>query len=172
MLASNRYRSDKRRGRTAQWPGVLALACALWLSAAVAEDPLPSWNTGPSRQAILEFVAAVTTQGSPDHVPPAERIAVLDNDGALWAEQPIYTQIAFALQRINDLAPEHPEWQEQQPFKAALESDMAALGEAGVEGVVQILTTTHGGMTSGEFEEIATDWLATARHPRFQRPYT
>jgi phosphoglycolate phosphatase-like HAD superfamily hydrolase len=150
------------------------LACAVWLSAAAAsaEVPLPSWNEGPSKQAILELVAAVKAEGSPDHVPPAERIAVFDNDGTLWVEQPMYTQLAFALQRLKDLAPEHPEWKEQQPFKAALEGDMAALGQAGVEGVVQILMATHGGTTSEEFERIAAAWLATARHPRFERPYT
>lgn len=174
MSASNRYGTDTERSRFALWFGVLGFAWALWLNAtaAAAEDGLPSWNQGPSKQAIMEFVSAVTTEGSADYLPPAERIAVFDNDGTLWVEQPMYTQLAFTLQRLKDLAPEHPEWQEQQPFKAALEGDMAALGEAGLEGVVQILMATHSGMTSEEFERIAADWLATARHPRFERPYT
>jgi phosphoglycolate phosphatase-like HAD superfamily hydrolase len=119
----------------------------------------------------MAFVSAVTTQGSPDYVPPAERIAVFDNDGTLWVEQPMYTQLAFVLERVKALAPEHPEWIVQQPFKAALEGDMATLGEAGLEGLMQLLMATHAGMTSEAFSRMVTDWLAQARHPRFERPY-
>ena len=120
----------------------------------------------------MELVSAVTTPESPDYVPPAERVAVFDNDGTLWVEQPMYTQLAFVLERVQALAPEHPEWREQQPFKAALEGDLATLGEAGPEGLMQVLMATHAGMTNDEFARIVTDWLGEARHPRFERPYT
>ncbi len=153
--------------------GLLGLACVCWLAAAAAaDDPLPSWNAGPAENAIVEFVAAVTAEGSPHYVAPAERIAVFDNDGTLWVEQPMYTQLAFVLERVKELAPQHPEWQEQQPFKAALDGDLTALGKAGMEGLMQLLMATHAGMTSEEFERIASDWITEARHPKFQRPYT
>jgi len=148
-----------------------ALLLALSLSVAVA-DPLPSWRDGPAKQAITAFVAAVTQAGGADFVAPAERIAVFDNDGTLWVEQPMYTQLAFILDRVKALAPAHPEWMEQQPFKAAIEGDRRALGEAGLEGLMQLLMATHAGMTSEAFEQIAADWIASARHPRFDRPYT
>jgi hypothetical protein len=135
-------------------------------------DPLPSWNNGPSKRAITDFVARVTRQGGPDFVPPAERIATFDNDGTLWVEHPIYTQLAFALDRVKALASLHPEWQNTQPFKAALEGDMKALGASGEHGMAVLVMATHAGMTSEEFQNIVTDWLATARHPRFKRPYT
>jgi phosphoserine phosphatase len=135
-------------------------------------DPLPSWNEGDAKRAILEFVDAVTDEASPDHVPPSERLAVFDNDGTLWPEQPLYVQLAFALDRVKQLASEHPEWKTTQPFQAVLEGDMAALGKAGLAGIEQIIGATHAGMTSDEFEGIARDWFETAAHPRFQRPYT
>src|SRR5262245_25585775 len=138
---------------------------------AQAADPLPSWNDGRAKRAILDFVAAVT-QGSADFIPVPERIATFDNDGTLWIEQPMYTQLAFALDRVAALAPMHPEWRDQQPFKAALERDLPALAQSGEHAMVELLTATHAGMTVAEFETIVTDWLATARHPRFQRPYT
>ncbi len=150
---------------------LLALLLMSVLSVTVA-DPLPSWNDGPAKQAIATFVTDVTNAGGPDFVPPAQRIAVFDNDGTLWVEQPMYTQLAFGLDRIKALAPEHPEWQEQQPFKAALEGDMKTLGESGIEGLMQILMATHAGMTSAEFETTVSDWIGSARHPRFDRPYT
>jgi phosphoserine phosphatase len=139
---------------------------------AQAADPLPSWNDGRAKQSILEFIAAVTREGSPDFVPVPQRIATFDNDGTLWVEQPMYTQLAFALDRVAALAPLHPEWREKQPFKAALERDMKALAEAGERGMVELVMATHAGMTTAEFEKSVTDWLATARHPRFKRPYT
>ena len=148
-----------------------ALLFALSLSVAVA-DPLPSWQDGPAKQAITAFVAAVTQAGGADFVAPAERIAVFDNDGTLWVEQPMYTQLAFVLDRVKALAPEHPEWKDAQPFKAAIEGDRKTLGEAGMEGLMQLLMATHAGMTSEAFEQIAADWIASARHPRFDRPYT
>jgi phosphoglycolate phosphatase-like HAD superfamily hydrolase len=135
-------------------------------------DPLPSWNDGPAKKSITEFVARVTTQGGPDFVPAAERIATFDNDGTLWSEQPIYFQVAFALDRVRALAPKYPEWKTKQPFKGILEGDMKAVTAAGQKGLGAILTTTHSGMTTEEFNQIAKDWLAQARHPRFMRPYT
>jgi len=150
----------------------ILFALLLIVSLSAVADPLPSWQDGPTRQAITDFVAAVTTEEGPDFVPPSERIAVFDNDGTLWVEQPMYVQLAFVLDRLKTLAPEHPEWQQEQPFKAALEGDTATVGDAGLEGLMQLLMATHAGMTSVEFEQIASDWIAQARHPRFERPYT
>jgi hypothetical protein len=137
-----------------------------------AGDPLPSWNESAAKQTIVNFVAAVTRDGSPDFVPPAQRVAVFDNDGTLWCEHPMYTQMAFALDRVKALAPMHPEWKDKQPFKAALDGDMKTLAESGEKGAVELVLAAHAGMTSEEFAKIVTDWLATARHPRFKRPYT
>jgi hypothetical protein len=139
---------------------------------AATDGPLPSWNDGPSKQAITGFVARVTQQGGPDFVPPAERIATFDNDGTLWVEHPMYTQLAFVLDRVKVLAPQHPEWTSTQPFKAVLEGDMKTLMAAGERGLVELGMATHAGMTTAEFEKIVTDWVATARHPRFKRLYT
>jgi phosphoserine phosphatase len=147
----------------------LLLACAL---TAVAADPLPSWNDGPAKQSILAFVTDVTDASGSDFVPPAQRIAVFDNDGTLWVEQPMYTQLAFVLDRVKALAPQHPEWKDQPPFKAVLAGDLEALGGSGMEGLTQILIATHSGMTTDEFAAIVSDWMAKARHPRFHRPYT
>ena len=135
-------------------------------------DPLPSWNEGPSKASILRFVEAVTSEGEAEFVPPVDRIAVFDNDGTLWSEKPSYFQLAFALDRFKVLAPRHPEWQDQQPFKAALEDDFAGVLSGGLKALVDILMVTHSGNTSGEFEQIVLDWIASARHPRTGRPYT
>jgi hypothetical protein len=135
-------------------------------------DPLPSWNDGASKRAIVEFVARVTQQGGPDFVPPVERVAVFDNDGTLWCEHPMYVQMAFVLDRVKAMAPIHPEWKDKQPFKAALEGDMTTLAESGERGLLELGMATHAGMTTEQFQKIVTDWLATARHPRFKRPYT
>src|SRR5918994_1263715 len=147
------------------WLATLALL-ATWVSAAVAQtDPLPSWNDGPAKQAIVAFVTDVTREGSPDFVPPPERIATFDNDGTLWIEQPIYVQFAFALDRVNALAPQHPEWKDTQPFKAVLEGDMATLAAAGEKGAVEIVAATHAGMTPEQFIGMVKTWIATAKHP-------
>jgi phosphoglycolate phosphatase-like HAD superfamily hydrolase len=153
----------------------LLFALCLMLAAGVAGaagDPLPSWHDGAARRAIMAFVAKATNKKDPDFVPPAERVAVFDNDGTLWAEQPLYFQGLFALDRVKALAPRHPEWKDQQPFKAVLENDMKALAASGEKGMVEIVMATHAGMTTTEFEAIVKDWLATARHPKFKRPYT
>jgi phosphoserine phosphatase len=135
-------------------------------------DALPSWNEGATKKAITDFVSRVTVQGGSDFVPPAERVAVFDNDGTLWLEQPMYVQLAFALDRVKALAPLHPEWKDKQPFKAVLEGDMKALAAAGEHGLVELVMASHAGMTTNEFEKITAEWLASARDPRFKRPYT
>ncbi|GLR55473.1 MULTISPECIES: HAD family hydrolase [Rhizobium] len=154
--------------------GTLAVAAVLLFvaSAYAQSDPLPSWNDTASKAAIVSFVEKVTGQGSPDFIPEPERVAVFDNDGTLWVEHPIYVQLAFALDRVKVLAPQHPEWKETQPFKAALEGDMKALAASGEKGLVELIMTTHAGMTSSDFQKIVTDWLASARDPKFKRPYT
>ena len=130
-------------------------------------DPLPSWNDRPAKAAIVKFVTDTARS-----IPPAERIATFDNDGTLWAEQPLYFQFAFALDRVKALAPEHPEWKEKQPFKAVLEGDIKTALAGGDAAIVELVMTTHTGMTTEDFAKTVTDWLATARHPRFKRPYT
>ena len=135
-------------------------------------DPLPSWNDGPARQAIVAFVAKVTREGTAGYVPPAERIAVFDNDGTLWSEQPVYVQLAFALDRVKALAPQHPEWQTQEPFASLLKGDVAGALAGGEKAIAQIVMATHAGTTTEEFATIVKDWLATARHPATGRPYT
>ncbi|MGE5772009.1 MAG: HAD family hydrolase [Hyphomicrobiales bacterium] len=139
---------------------------------AAAGDPLPSWNDGASKQAIVDFVTAVTRDGSPDFVPVPQRIATFDNDGTLWCEHPTYVQLAFALDRVKAMAPLHPEWKDKQPFKAVLEGDTKTLAESGERALGELIMATHAGMTPNEFSRIVTDWLATARDPRFKRPYT
>jgi phosphoserine phosphatase len=138
----------------------------------VTTDPLPSWNDSPSKTAIIQFVERVTKEGGPGFVPPAERIATFDNDGTLWSEMPIYFQLVFAIDRVKALAPQHPEWKTQQPFKAAIDGDPKTLIASGEKGLVEMVMATHTGMTTEEFAQTAAAWLATAKHPRFKRLYT
>jgi phosphoserine phosphatase len=149
----------------------LGLCAAAW-SVQAADDPLPSWNDGAAKSAIVDFVDAVSSEGGADYVAPADRIATFDNDGTLWVEQPYYTQLAFALDRIRALAPEHPEWRAQQPFKAVLDNDVEALKASGIKGVMKLVIASHAGMTTAEFETIVEDWIASSEHPKFARPYT
>jgi hypothetical protein len=141
-------------------------------SARVAADPLPSWNDGAAKQALVNFVSRVTKEGSPDFVPVPERIATFDNDGTLWSEQPIYVQFAFALDRVRELAPQHPEWKTKEPFKSVLAGDVKKALAGGDKALVDIVMATHTGMTSEEFAGIVGRWFATARHPKYGRPYT
>ncbi len=136
------------------------------------DDPLSSWNEGPAKEAILQFVTEVTKEGGPNFVPVPERMAVFDNDGTLWAEQPMYVQLVFALDRVKALAPEHPEWNDEQPFKAVLEGDMETLLAGGEHALLNLVMATHAGTTQKEFAQIVKDWLATARHPKTGQPYT
>jgi hypothetical protein len=139
---------------------------------AAAGAPLPSWSEGPAKKSIVDFVAAVTREGSPEFVPAPERIATFDNDGTLWCESPVPVQLFFAFDRVRAMAPRHPEWKDKQPFKAVLDGDMKALAESGERGLMELIMTTHAGMTTEEFAKIVTDWFGTARHPKFDRPYT
>ena len=149
------------------------LFCLLAVAdAAFAGDPLPSWNDTEPKRAIVTFVEKVTNEASSDFVPAADRVATFDNDGTLWGEQPMYVQLAFAIDRVKALAPEHPEWKNQQPFKAVLDGDMKALAEAGDHGLLELVMATHAGMRTDEFEKIVREWLATAKHPKTKRPYT
>jgi len=144
----------------------------LAVESARAQDPLPSWNDGPSRKALTDFVAKVTTEGSREFVKPAERIAVFDNDGTLWCEQPAYVQALFVVDRIRELAKDHPEWKVTEPYKSVLTGDMQAIAASGEKGIVELVAATHAGITTAEFEALVKDWLKTARHPKFNRPYT
>jgi phosphoserine phosphatase len=151
---------------------VLATGLSVGTRALAGGDPLASWNDGPTKQAIVEFVQKATDESGPGFVPPAERIATFDNDGTLWPSHPMYTQLAFALDRVRELAPQHPEWKTKPPFKAVLDNDMKALAAAGKKGLVELVMASHAGMSTAEFEKIVTDWFKTARHPRFNKPYT
>jgi hypothetical protein len=142
------------------------------LTTAYAQDPLSSWNDGPAKKSITEFVDKVTKEGSSDFVPPAERIATFDNDGTLWCEQPMYFQLLFALDRVKALAPQHPEWKTKEPFASLLKGDVKAALAGGERTMLEIIIVTHTGMTTAEFEQIVKDWIATAKHPKFKRPYT
>jgi len=139
---------------------------------AASVDPLPSWNDGANKQAIINFVTAATTEGGTEFIPVADRIATFDNDGTLWSEQPIYFQFFFAIDRVKALAADHPEWKTKQPFKAVLENNMEELMKQGEKGLVQIVMTTHAGSTTDEFEEIVEQWISTAKHPTKNKLYT
>jgi len=136
------------------------------------DDPLPSWNEGASKSALLAFVAATTDEGSPDFVPAADRIAVFDNDGTLWCERPVYVQAVFVRDRVRALVADHPEWRDREPFRAVLEDDREGIAEVGRKGLVDLVTATHAGMTADEFRRVVEVWTASAEHPRFKRPYT
>ncbi len=149
-----------------------ALPLLLLLSLpALAADPLPSWNEGPNKKQIIEFVQAVTAEGSKDYVKPAERIAVFDNDGTLWTEQPAYFEVLFAFDEVKRLAPQHPEWKTTQPFQAVLEGDHKALAAAGMDGLLKIIGATHTGVTTEAFIDNAKNWLKQARHPKTGKPF-
>ena len=153
---------------------VIALLAATFFGgcAATQSDPLPAWNDGSAKSAITDFVQRITTEGTPDFIPPAERIAVFDNDGTLWSEQPAYFQLLFAIDRVKQLAPQHPEWHTTQPFKAVLDGDMHALAESGEKGLLELVMATHAGMTTDEFADVVRDWITASRHPSTHRPYT
>jgi phosphoserine phosphatase len=152
---------------------LLSAAAGMAFAAPVSgTDPLPSWNDTTSKARIVAFVQAVSEPGGKDFVAPADRIAVFDNDGTLWSEQPMYFQLAFALDRVRALAPKRPEWKTKQPFKAAIEGDMKTLAAAGERGLMELVAASHAGLSTDEFAAVVKDWLTTARHPKFQRPYT
>ena len=162
------------RTRTAgkRWMALLCWAAIFTAPAARAADPLPAWNDGAAKRAITGFVARVTTPGTPDFVPLAERIATFDNDGCLWAEQPMYFQAFFIFDRIRELAPQHPEWTTQEPFASVLKGDIQGALAGGEHGLMELAMATHSGMTSEEFDRIVSDWIGTAKHPKTGRPFT
>jgi hypothetical protein len=161
-----------RRGRQNLLAAALVGVVVFTATIARAADPLSSWNDGPAKKSITEFVAKVTKPGSPDFVPVAERIATFDNDGTLWCEQPMYFQFLFALDRVKTLAPQHPEWKDKEPFASLLKGDLKAALAGGEHAMVEIVMATHAGMTTEEFEKIVKDWIATAKHPKFKQPFT
>ena len=148
--------------------GALAFAAGI----ARAADALPSWNDGPAKASVLAFVQAVTDKSGKDFVPPAQRIATFDNDGTLWAEQPLYFQLVFALDRVKALAPQHPEWKDKEPFASLLKGDLKGALAGGERAILEIVMATHAGITTDEFDKIVKDWIATARHPKTKRLYT
>jgi phosphoglycolate phosphatase-like HAD superfamily hydrolase len=153
---------------------VFVSIAVVWLAQGwvAAQTPLPSWNEGAAKQAILDFVAKVTKEGTPDFVPSDDRIAVFDNDGTLWTEQPMYFQAFFALDRVKALAPQHPEWKDHEPFASLLKGEMNAALAGGERTLAEIVMATHAGMTTEEFDKIVSDWIATARHPKTGKLYT
>jgi phosphoglycolate phosphatase-like HAD superfamily hydrolase len=150
--------------------GFLATA-SLFANVAFAQEILPSWNDTDAKSRIETFVKATTTQGGEGYVAPEDRIAVFDNDGTLWSEQPFYFQLGFMLDRVKTLAPQHPEWKEKDPFKSVLSGDLGAVARGGEKGVVELGMATHAGMTTDQFSKIVTDWFAKARHPKTGKPY-
>jgi hypothetical protein len=161
------------RSRLTIASAVLALSVVAALSATVsAQDPLPSWNEGAAKKSVVQFVEKVTKEGSPDFVPASERIAVFDNDGTLWTEQPMYFQAFFIFDRIKTLAPRHPEWKTKEPFASVLKGDAKAALAGGEHALVEMAMATHAGMTTAEFEKIVEEWIATARHPKTNKLYT
>lgn len=148
------------------------LALLIFGATAYAGDPLPSWNERPAKQSIIDFVKATTEKRSPDFVPEPERIAVFDNDGTLWAEQPMYFQAFFIFDRIKALAPQHPEWQTQEPFASVLRGDIKSALAGGEHALMEMAMATHAGMSTQEFEQIVKEWVATAKHPLTKKPFT
>ena len=151
---------------------LVVVAWLALLAQAAADDPLSSWNDGPAKQAVVDFVKVTTTEGSPTYVAPADRIATFDQDGTLWVEHPLYTQAMFALDRLHEMAPRHPEGKKKDPFKSVLAGDQAAMAKFSEGDWAEVVGATHAGISNEEFLAIVKQWLATARHPRFQRPYT
>ena len=153
---------------------LVAATCLMGVAIAVpaSADPLSAWNDGKTKRAIVEFVEKVTREGSPDFVPVAERIATFDNDGTLWAEQPMYFQLLFALDRVKAMAPQHPEWKDKEPFASLLKDDVKGALAGGEKSIAEIVMVTHAGMTTQEFETIVKQWVATAKHPVTKRAYT
>jgi len=150
---------------------LVLLIAASW-SPVLAQEPMSSWNDTPAKTRIMDFVKATTTEGGEGYVSPRDRIAVFDNDGTLWSEQPYYVQLGFMLDRVKTLAPQHPEWKTREPFKSILGDDLKGVARGGEKGMVDLVMATHANMTSDEFSKIVTDWFAASRHPKTGKPYT
>jgi phosphoserine phosphatase len=172
MKQRDKFFELSRRAMLSAFVALSGLLPVSALAQTAMTDPLPSWNDTATKKAIVTFVERVTKQGSPDLVPPAERIATFDNDGTLWAEQPIYFQLAFALDRVKALAPMHPEWKDREPFASLLRGDLKGALAGGEAAIFEIVTVTHSGMTTDEFEKIVRDWITTAKHPVTGRLYS
>ena len=161
--------------RVAAWGAIFTLIVATAVGSATAQAadaPLPAWNDSVARRSIVKFVESATRSGAAGFIPPAERIATFDNDGTLWSEQPMYFQLAFAIARVQSLAPAHPEWKTQEPFKTLLAGDVKGALAQGQPALLKILAATHAGMTTEEFAQLVTQWASTAKHPRTGRLYT
>ena len=167
----NQHQLSLFPARVARRAGGALCLCLLVLPALARADALPSWNDGAVKSRLVDFVEQVTDPGSRSYVPPAERIAVFDNDGTLWAERPVYFQLLFAVDRVKALAPQHPEWKSEEPFASLLKGDLEGALAGDEQAVAKIVMATHAGMTTEEFARIVRDWLATARHPVTKRPY-
>jgi phosphoglycolate phosphatase-like HAD superfamily hydrolase len=172
VVSSDTFIKISRRAMLSAFVALPMLLPVAALSQTAVTEPLPSWNDTATKKAIVTFVERVTKQDSPEFVPQAERIATFDNDGTLWAEQPIYFQLAFALDRVKELAPLHPEWKEKEPFASLLKGDLKDALAGGETAIFQIVTVTHSGMTTVEFDQIVRDWIETAKHPVTGRLYT
>ena len=153
-------------------PCLLITSLTAFSSTARAADPLPSWNDTAPKKTIVQFVATVTDKASPGFVPPEQRIATFDNDGTLWAEQPMYFQFFYVTDRVNAMAPQHPEWKTEEPFASLLKGDMKGVAAGGEKGLMKMLAATHSGMTTDEFEKSVKDWIATAKHPKTGKRFT
>jgi phosphoglycolate phosphatase-like HAD superfamily hydrolase len=166
-------RTSGQKRRINRWASLCLLGTLVWAQACLAaEDPLPSWNDGASKQHVEDFVHQITTKGSPAYVEPDQRIAVFDNDGTLWAEQPIYSQFFFVIDQVKAQALQHPEWKTTEPFKSALSGDLKGLAASGEKGMAELMAATHAGMTTEEFERQVSQWVSTARHPQTHRVFT
>jgi phosphoglycolate phosphatase-like HAD superfamily hydrolase len=151
---------------------LLTLTVAAGAASTNLADPLPSWNDGPAKQAIIAFVEKVTKSGSPNFVPVPERIATFDNDGTLWCEKPLPVQLYFALDRVKALAPQHPEWNDKEPFASILKGDLKTAAAGGERAILELVMATHSGNTTEQFEQIVKNWIATAKHPKSGKLYT
>jgi phosphoglycolate phosphatase-like HAD superfamily hydrolase len=151
---------------------LLASATIAFAQAPPAADPLPSWAAGPAKTAILKFVRVTTDKTNPKFVPAGDRVATFDEDGTMWVEHPMYTEVVFSLDRVVELAPMHPEWKDKMPFKAVIDRDRAAIAKFGLPELIAIVVATHTGVTTDEFDKAAKDWIAKATHPRWKRRYT
>ena len=170
-IKESMLRLTRRRWLAAAALSVALAACAPMRGAAPGVDPLPSWNEGPAKQRIVDFVKAVGTEGGQDYVAPAERVAVFDNDGTLWLEYPMYTQVLFVLDRIRALAPQHPEWQGKEPFKSAIAGDLRGVMAGGERALLELLLAAQSGTSTPQFGAVVNDWLAKVQDPRFKRGY-
>ena len=151
---------------------IRAIPMAIFFPTLLHAEPLESWKDNATKKSIVAFVEKTTKAGSPDFVPPAERVAVFDNDGTLWTEQPMYFQLAFLIDRVKALSPEHPEWKEKEPFASVLKGDIKGVMASGEKGALELLAATHTGITTEEFEKTVTDWIATSKHPKTGKLYS